>query len=133
MKLMTKEIEKKAQRQYPKGSDLEQMIVAKFFTPWTNWTWYVMNQDPQDPDYLWGIVDGYEVEMGSFSLSELQAVKGPWGLKIERDLYFKPVTARQLWERLTEPEPYGSYSSETGGTLPQTEERMSEVAEQLNR
>lgn len=100
MKLMTKEISKEAQQQYPLGSDMDQMIVAKFFDPQGSWTWYLMNQDPDDPDYLWGIVRGFEVEMGSFSLSELQTFKGKFGLGIERDLYFIPIRAKELWEKL---------------------------------
>jgi len=100
MKLMTKAIEKAAQKQYPMGSDFNQKIVAKFFTPWTNWTWYVMNQDPRDPDYLWGIVDGKEVEMGSFSLLKLEIVRGPFGLRVERDRHYKPETAQECWDRL---------------------------------
>ena len=59
-----------------------------------------MNQDPEDPDYLWGIVKGFEVEMGSFSLSELEAVRGRFGLGIERDLYFTPIPAREVWDKL---------------------------------
>lgn len=101
MKLMTKEIERKARAQYAKGSELEgQMIVAKFFDPQGSWTWYLMNQDPNEPDYLWGIVSGNEVEMGSFSLSELQSVRGRFGLGIERDLYFHPIPAKEAWDRL---------------------------------
>jgi hypothetical protein len=101
MMLMTKEIEKKAQAQYPLGGDLDkQEIVAKFFDPCGSWSWYVMNQDPEDPDYLWGIVKGFEVETGSFSLSELQATKNRMGLHIERDLYWKPRVAREVWHNL---------------------------------
>jgi len=100
MKLMTKEIEKKAQQQYPQGSDFSQMIVAKFFDPTGSWSWYVMNQDPNDTDYLWGIVKGFEVEMGSFSLSELENTRLRFGLSIERDLYFQPISAEELWKRL---------------------------------
>lgn len=101
MKLMTKEIERKARAQYAKGSELEgQMIVAKFFDPQGSWTWYLLNQDPNDPDYLWGIVSGHEVEIGSFSLSELQSVRGRFGLGIERDLYFHPLPAKEAWDRL---------------------------------
>ena len=81
MKLMTKEISRKAQKQYPLGSDMaSQMIVAKFFDPSSQWTWYLMNQDPEDPDYLWGIVRGFEVESGSFSLSELERTRNNLGL-----------------------------------------------------
>ena len=103
MQLMTKEIERKARAQYPKGSDLEnQKVVAKFFDPCGSWTWYLMNQDPEDPDYLWGIVRGFEVEIGSFSLSELQSVKGPLGIGIERDRWFRPMPALEVWEKLQE-------------------------------
>lgn len=100
MKLMTKQIEKRAKAQYEKANDLSQDVVAKFFDPTGSWTWYLMNQDPQDPDYLWGIVKGFEVEIGSFSLSELQAIRGRFGLGIERDLYFSPRPASEVWECL---------------------------------
>jgi len=100
MKLMTKEIEKKAQKQFPLGNDMGQKIVAKFFDPCGSWSWYLMNQDPKYPDYLWGIVKGHEIEMGSFSLSELSKYKGPLGIGIERDLYFTPRTAMEVWEDL---------------------------------
>lgn len=103
MMLMTKAITAAAQKQYPLGSDLDkQKVVAKFFTPWGDWTWYVMNQDPKDPNYLWGIVKGFAVEMGSFSLSELETVTGPFGLKVERDLYFTPMPAKEVWNALHE-------------------------------
>jgi hypothetical protein len=97
---MTKAIEKKAQKQYPMGSDMNQMVVAKFFNPCGNWTWYLMNQDPNDTDYLWGIVKGFEIEVGSFSLSELKSVKLPFGLTIERDKYFEPMKAKDVYDAL---------------------------------
>ena len=102
MKLLTKEITKKATEQYDKGSELDgQMIVAKFFDPMGSWTWYLMNL-ADDKDYAWGIVDGFEVEMGSFSINELQKIKfKPFGHGIERDLYFEPVKASELWKELT--------------------------------
>lgn len=45
---------------------------------------------------FFGLVDGFEKELGYFSLSELESVKGPLGLKIERDLYFKPTTLKKI-------------------------------------
>ena len=101
MKLMTKAITNQAQKQYPLGSDMDaQKVVAKFFNPTGSWTWYLMNQDPEDPDYLWGIVKGFKVEMGSFSLSELKDFRGQFGLGIERDLWFKPAPAIEIWHKL---------------------------------
>ena len=99
MKLLTKEIQEKATKQYDKGSDMEQMVVAKYFGG--SWTWYLMNLDPEDNDYAWGIVDGHAVEMGSWQMSELQKVKlKPFGLGIERDILFEPIKASKVWEQL---------------------------------
>lgn len=64
----------------------EKKVIAKFFTPWTNWTWYATEFDGND--LFFGLVDGHEKEWGYFSLRELESVSGPFGLKIERDLYF---------------------------------------------
>jgi len=101
MKLFTKAIEKKAQEQFHLGSDMEkQVVVAKFFNPTGIGTWYLMNQDPRDENYLWGVVDLYEIEVGSFSKSELENYIGLYGLGIERDLYFKEVNAKMLFEEL---------------------------------
>ena len=101
MKLLTKEIQEKATKQYDKGSDMEQMVVAKYFGG--SWTWYLMNLDPEDNDYAWGIVDGHAVEMGSWQMSELQKVKiKPFGLGIERDLYFEPMKASEVWKQLND-------------------------------
>jgi hypothetical protein len=101
MKLMTKAIETLAQKQFPLGNEWEkQKIVAKFFNPTGSWSWYLINQDPNDPDYLWCIVKGFEVECGSVSLSELQSFKGQFGLGIERDLHFKPMPVKELWDKL---------------------------------
>lgn len=41
------------------------------------------------------------MELGYFSLTELEAVRGPLGLPIERDLYFKPATLNELQDRHT--------------------------------
>ena len=99
MKLLTKEITEKATKQYDKGSDMEQMIVAKFFNPVGSWSWYLMNLG-EDKDYAWGIVDGNAVEMGSWLMSDLQNKKLPFGLGIERDTSFQPIPASELWKEL---------------------------------
>ena len=99
MKLLTKSITEKATKQYDKGSDMEQMVVAKFFNPIGNGTWYLMNL-ADDEDYAWGIVDMFAVEMGSFSMKELQSLELPLNMGIERDKYFEPVKASELWKEL---------------------------------
>lgn len=88
MKLLTKELRSQFPKLYEK-EDIptgEKKVIAKFFTPWTNWTWYAVEFDGED--LFFGLVDGHEKEWGYFSLKELESVSGPLGLKIERDLYF---------------------------------------------
>ena len=99
MKLLTKSITEKAKKQYDEGSDMEQMVVAKYFNPTGNGTWYLMNL-ADDEDYAWGIVDMFAIEMGSFSMRELQGIKLPLNMGIERDKYFEPIKASELWEAL---------------------------------
>ena len=99
MKLMTKEIQRKAEKQYEQGSDMEQKVVAKYFNPAGRGTWYLMNTEPGS-DYAWGIVDLFEVEMGSFSIRELESIKLPFGLTVERDRYFEPMKAKDVWDKL---------------------------------
>jgi len=94
MILFTKKIEDKAKSQFHLGSDLEkQVVVAKFFNPMGAGTWYLVNQDPDDPDYCWGICHIFETEVGSFSKSDLETYTGKLGIGIERDLCFQEVNA----------------------------------------
>ena len=75
---------------------LDAQAQVKFFTPESSWTWYASEFDGDD--IFFGLVIGFECEIGYFSLSELQDVRGPWGLPIERDLYFEPQTLGILKE-----------------------------------
>jgi hypothetical protein len=51
-------------------------------------------------DYLFfGLVIGFEIELGYFSLSELSQVRGALGLLIERDLHYEPKTLEALQRR----------------------------------
>lgn len=87
MELLTKEIReafRKTGSQDGKGD--EATCIAKFFDPTGSWTWYATEFDGEDT--FFGLVDGFELEWGDFSLSELQSVKGRFGLGIERDRYF---------------------------------------------
>lgn len=88
MQLLTKELRKKLPKLGALSSkEAEEIpIIVKFFTPWSNWTWYAYEFDGED--VFFGFVRGVENELGTFSLKELQEMKGSFGLKIERDLYF---------------------------------------------
>jgi hypothetical protein len=73
----------------------EHIITAKFFTPWSNWTWY-MTELAMDKDYAFGYVVGLDSELGYFSIRELEALRGPGRITIERDLYFGKHTLAEV-------------------------------------
>lgn len=85
---MTQELRKKIPNLYSQETEKDPLVYAKFFTPDSNWTWYALEFDGKDT--FFGYVDGFEPELGYFSLSELESVRGPLGLGIERDMYWEP-------------------------------------------
>lgn len=91
MKLLTQEIINKMPALYATDGQPkeERKIIVKFFTPDSNWNWYVLEGEKEGEDWrFFGLVEGFEKELGYFMLSELQTSKGPIGLHIERDMYF---------------------------------------------
>jgi len=62
----------------------------KLFTPDANWTWYIIEMDETE-ELCFGYIVGLECELGYFSLSELQKVRGALNLPVERDLGFSPL------------------------------------------
>ena len=71
-------------------TETDHVPIVKLFNPVGAATWLLTELDA-DGDTLFGLCDlglGFP-ELGSVSLAELQAVKGPLGLGIERDLHFE--------------------------------------------
>jgi len=93
MLLLTKENKKNIPALYSQENVKDPIVYVKYFCPWNQWTWYAIEYDGED--LFFGQVVGHETELGYFSLSELKSVNGPMGLKIERDLYFKPKPLSQ--------------------------------------
>ena len=93
MKLLTQEIRKKLPPLGSQDNNPDPTIIVKFFCPWNSWSWYAYEFDGED--IFFGYVRGDFNEFGTFSLSELESIRGPMGLTIERDLYF---TAKPLSE-----------------------------------
>jgi hypothetical protein len=71
---------------------------VKYFTPDSNWTWYASEYDPNEGIFF-GLVSGFAVELGLFSLEELKDIRGGLNLPIERDLYYEPKTLRELMKQ----------------------------------
>lgn len=95
MKLMTPEVAATLPPLYANEDVADPKAMVKFFTPWSNWTWYATEYDPETRT-CFGLVQGFEEELGYFSLDEMESVKGPMGLGIERDLHFEPTPLSEL-------------------------------------
>jgi len=104
MKLLTKEIREQLPPLYSQdGKGGKAVVYTKYFTPSSNWTWLategepVLDESQNEVDFrFFGLVFGHEREFGYFLLSELEEVRGPMGLPIERDLYFQPKTLEEI-------------------------------------
>jgi len=89
---MTKAIESSLPR---RNDSKDAKAVVKYFTPDANWTWYASEYDPEAKQFF-GLVDGFERELGYFNLEELEQPRGPFGLPVERDLHFEPTLLSEL-------------------------------------
>jgi hypothetical protein len=95
------------------------VVLAKFFTPDGQWTWYVIEASTReqegcgfgencdhrplteyDPEHDDVLFFGYIVEefpdLGYFTLSELTKVRGLFGLPVERDRSFRPCRLSEI-------------------------------------
>jgi hypothetical protein len=138
MKLFTKDIDKKLFAQFPKGGELaNQKVIAKIFNPYGRGVWYIINSDPNDPDYLWAIVNLFEVEVGSVSRKELESLRiKPFMLPLERDLSFSERNALEVYKGVQEGERYedgGEMDDDEGVDLFEDyEDQPKEVSELLS-
>jgi len=94
MMLLTKQLRQQLPPLYSQENVEDPMVIGKFFTPDAQWTWYAIEFDGKD--LFFGYVVGLVPELGYFSLRELEAVRGPLGLPIERDLWFTPCRLSEV-------------------------------------
>ena len=85
-------------RETLQNPDFDPAPVVKLFTPDAGATWLLTEIDPDDEDLAFGLCDlGLGMpELGSVRLSELDQLRGPFGLPVERDLHFtanQPLSA----------------------------------------
>ena len=101
MKLLTKEnLRQLPPLYFQDGLKGDAIAYVKFFTPDSSWTWFALEFDGEDQ--FFGYVKGLENEYGYFSLSELKSARGPLGLNIERDRWFKPTKMSKIAPELFE-------------------------------
>jgi hypothetical protein len=100
MQLLTAELRAQLPPLYSQENKKDPTVHAKFFCPWNNWTWLTTEGSEAGEQFLFfGYVIGHEEEWGYFALYEMEEVRGPGGLTIERDLYFKPGPFSEVIEQ----------------------------------
>jgi len=75
-------------------------VIAKFFCPWGAATWFATDYYPEE-NLCFGYAnlgDDSSAELGYFSIEELESLRGPLGLRVERDLYWSPKTLKEVVE-----------------------------------
>jgi hypothetical protein len=81
---------------YETENQKDPIVYVKLFLPSSNWTWYIIEINKEDNNTCYGFVDGLEKELGYFTLSELENLKGMFGLKVELDTSFKPTKLSKI-------------------------------------
>lgn len=91
MKLMTKPLEERFSQVGSQEKVKDPLVIARFFNPAGAGTWYATEYDPATRIFFGyvSIFGDWNDEWGSFALDELESYKGPFGISIERDLYFE--------------------------------------------
>ncbi len=88
--LIPEKIKEKLPALYSTDGEKDPMAYLKFFNPVGRGTWYLTEYDPED-NIAFGWVDQGDPELGYFSVPELEAIDLSFGLKVERDISFRPV------------------------------------------
>lgn len=96
MKLMTSELEERFKEVGDQSEKENPIFIAKFFNPCGSQTWYASEYSPEN-NICYGYVTGmYVDEWGTFSITELESLNLPFGLKIERDIHFNEISYKEL-------------------------------------
>lgn len=95
MGLLTEDDLRKIPSLYATENETDPVAYVKFFTPDGSWSWYVLEYDKERRE-CFGYVEGFERELGYFSLDELESVRGGLGLGIERDSSFTPMRLSEV-------------------------------------
>ena len=101
MKLITKEIENGFVKQGYTGnkSASEINVICKLFNPIGSGTWYLFEKEDDDIYMAYvNLGDPTMSEIGRVSLHELQSLRLPLGMKIERDINFRKRNLQEIMD-----------------------------------
>ena len=91
-KMITAEIAKKLPKLCAQDGVKDPIVHLRLFNPVGAQTWLITEWDGEDTFFGWadlGMGPGFS-ELGYISKSELESIKLPFGMYIERDAHFSP-------------------------------------------
>lgn len=103
MKLLTKELEQRFAKIGRQETVEDPIVIAKFFNPVGRGYWFATEYDPTDRTFFGyvSLFGDWNDEWGTFSLDELEQLRLPLGMKIERDLYFTETPSSEIIKEYT--------------------------------
>ncbi len=96
MELLPTEIATTLPALYATEHEADPLCRVKLFTPDANYTLWATEYDPSQRLLFGYVCNGSDGELGYVSLDELESVRGPFGLPVERDLYFTPTRLSEV-------------------------------------
>ena len=99
-KLLTEELKDSLPAMYSQDDNPDPMVHVKFFSPYSDWTWFATEYDPESRVFF-GLVKGFATELGTFGLDELDEVMVFGDVPgIERDLHWEPKLLSEVKNEL---------------------------------
>lgn len=99
MKLLTEELKAQLISNNINAREADHIPVVKLFVPWGQGTWLLTEMEPDG--LCFGLCDLGSPELGYVSIEELESIRGPAGLTIERDLHFSTDKPLSVWNEAT--------------------------------
>ena len=123
MKLMTPEIEKTLPKLYATEDTPthEKIAWLKIFDPCGRLTYYATEYDPEERIFFGYMVSPLGAdcdEFGNSSLDEFEAIKGRFGLGLERDIHFEPTKMGKLFPSMIPDEARDSFNAAVSAPVP---------------
>ena len=100
MKLLTKEMRENLPTLGSTAEESNPMCIAHFFNPCGAGDWYVIEGGEINGQYIfYGIANIIAPDFGEFTLQQLEEVSKQLIIPIERDLYYTPEPAQEVYKR----------------------------------
>ena len=93
MELLTQEDKRQVPRLEMTMGSLDPMVRVLFHMPMLDWTWYVIEYNGKNE--VFALEERERTKWGFYNLDELQDLRGPFGLRVQRAQKYLPMPLSQ--------------------------------------